>query len=146
VRDRYHALIKSTVPSLISAGEQDCRSPWIESIEYPERPAAALYAQLAHTGVSRSRDSRRIGEGELRPLLHQEQYRGCHVFLLRVPKVLPPFPEFVCMLNVPSHHPDDIPLAEYIAREKWMSGSLREVARHDALFGRAFPDDRAPRP
>ena len=38
--------IEPVVPRLVTADEQDRRSPGVEGVEYPDRPAACLHSKL----------------------------------------------------------------------------------------------------
>ena len=104
VRDRDIFDVEAGIPSLVSPDEQDRCSPGIESVQDTQRSSSVLHPKLPHLAVTRTPDIGRVRKRQVRPKLFQQpDFRG-HGVLLAFGKFMPPPPELVGKLHLPSHN------------------------------------------
>ena len=103
VSRRDVALIPAVISCLSPSNQEDCHSPWIESVQDSIGLPSVLYPQLSHVSVFGPHYRRRVRERQCGSASPKEADTDCDRVLFGFGQRVPLSTEFVCILDFPFH-------------------------------------------
>ena len=97
------SVVPPIVAGLVSGGQQNGRTPGIESVQDPKRIAPGLGPQFTHFGEAGRLHLRTEGKSEIGAMFHQEPDPRIHFSLIGFRQGVPPSFELIGELDIPGH-------------------------------------------